>query len=164
MSRFVCSHCGKAHDDLPHIGFDAPQPWSKDLANDPNSLLTEDLCIIEGRDFFVRGVIEIPVHDYQHEFGWGVWVSHKKENFEIYREHSDTSDIGPFFGWLSTWIDYYEESTLGLKTTAHYRGNGLRPRIVVEDCAHPLSRHQHEGISLLQAWEIAHHYLDNGTE
>ncbi len=99
------------------------------MAKDPGSFLTEDLCIIEGNDFFVHGVIEIPVHDYEHEFGWGVWVSHKKENFEIYREHFDAADIGPFLGWLATEIDYYPKPTLNLKTMAHYhyrRGVGLR--------------------------------------
>src|SRR5437899_5103501 len=124
---YKCSMCGEVHDDLPHIGSEAPYQWADRFASDPQSLLTEDLCIIEGRDYFVRGVLEIPVHDYEHEFGWGVWVSHKKENFEIYRENSQSADIGPFFGWLCTAIDYYDEPTLSPKTMAHYRGEGLRP-------------------------------------
>jgi hypothetical protein len=94
--KFECSLCGEEHTDLPHIGSNAPSQWVDELANDPNSLLTKDLCIIEGRDYFIHGVIEIPVHDYEYEFGWGVWVSHKRENFEMYREHFDTADIGPF--------------------------------------------------------------------
>ena len=71
MSPYTCTTCGQEHTDLPHIGSAAPFHWADVLAKDPNSLLTEDLCIIEGRDFFVHGVIEIPVHDYEHEFGWG---------------------------------------------------------------------------------------------
>jgi hypothetical protein len=155
---YKCSMCGEVHDDLPHIGSEAPYHWGKGFASDPQSLLTEDLCIIEGRDYFVRGVLEIPVHDYEHEFGWGVWVSHKKENFEIYRENPQSADIGPFFGWLCTAIDYYDEPTLSLKTMAHYRGEGLRPLIVVGECDHPLFRQQQEGISLQEAWEMVHHY------
>lgn len=155
---YTCATCGKEHIDLPHIGSPAPFQWSDELATDPNSLLTSDLCIIEGRDFFVHGVIEIPVHDYEHEFGWGVWVSHKKENFETYRDHFDMPDIGPFFGWLCTKISYYPESTLELKTMAHYRGGGLRPQIVVGESDHPLYRQQRHGISLAQAWQIVHHY------
>ncbi len=158
---YTCSICGEEHDDLPHIGAAAPVQWSENLANDPQSLLTEDLCIIQGRDYFVRGVIEIPVHDYEHEFGWGVWVSHKKENFEIYRENSQSVDIGPFFGWLCTAIDYYDEPTLSLKATAHYRGGGLRPLIVLAECHHPLYRQQQDGISVKEAWEIVHHYIKN---
>ncbi len=156
---YTCSICGENHTDLPHIGSDAPAYWSEEYANDPESLLTEDLCIIKGEAFFVRGVIEVPVHHYEHDFGWGVWVSHKKENFEVYREQPDTSDIGPFFGWLSTEISYYPESTLQLKTMAHYRGAGLRPQIEVEDSPHVLSLQQRNGISLAEAWRIAHHYM-----
>jgi hypothetical protein len=156
--QFICPTCGQPHTELPHIGSAAPFQWADKLSSDPRSLLTKDLCIIEGRDFFVHGVIEIPVHDYEHEFGWGVWVTHKKENFEAYREHFDTADIGPFFGWLCTAIDYFPESTLELKTMAHYRGEGLRPRIVLEESEHPLSIQQRDGISLSKAWEIVHHY------
>jgi hypothetical protein len=63
----------------PHIGSAAPFNWGDELAKAPNSLLSEDLCIIEGRDFFIHGVIEIPVHDYEYEFGWGVGVSQERE-------------------------------------------------------------------------------------
>ena len=156
---YICTHCGKQHTDLPHIGSAAPYHWSRSLASDPESLLTEDLCIIEGHDFFVRGVIEIPVHDYEQEFGWGVWVSQKKENFDTYRQHFRSADIGPFFGWLCTAIDYYPVSTLQLKTMAHYRGGSLRPRIVLEPSNHSLYQQQHHGISLHEAWRIVHHYM-----
>jgi hypothetical protein len=129
------------------------------LDKDPNSLLTEDLCIIKGRDFFIRGVIQIPVHEYQDAFGWGVWVSQKKENFETYRAHFDSSNIGPFFGWLCTAIEYYAKPTSELKTMAHFQGEGLRPRIVVEKSDHPIYRQQRDGISIQEAWKIVHHYL-----
>ncbi len=154
----ICPICGREHTELPHIGSDAPLQWSDSFKDDPNSLLTKDLCIIEGRDYFVHGVIEIPVHDYKHEFGWGVWVSHKKENFEIYRENFDTAEIGPFFGWLSTEIGYYAESTMNLKTMAHYRGGGIRPRIILEEAEHPLSIQQRRGITISEAWAMVHFY------
>jgi hypothetical protein len=128
------------------------------LFNDPHSMLTEDLCIVEGEAFFVRGVIEIPVHDYEQPFGWGVWVSHKRENFETYRQNFRSGDIGPFFGWLSTEIDYFAESTLNLPTMAHYRGGKSRPMISLEDSDHPLCRQHHDGISLAEAWQIVHRY------
>jgi len=158
---FTCTTCGHEHTDLPHVGAGAPFHWTAEFGGDPNCLLTDDLCIIEGRDFFVHGVIEIPVHGYEHEFGWGVWVSHKRENFEIYRAHFDSSAIGPFFGWLCTEINYYPDSTLELKTVAHYRGGGLRPRIVLEESHHPLYRQQQDGVSLSEAWKMVHHYDRN---
>ena len=155
---YTCVICGETHDDLPDIGFAAPNQWADEHIGAPDCLLTEDLCIIRGRDYFVRGVIEIPVHDYEHAFGWGVWVSHKKENFELYRKRFDDPEgIGPFFGWLSTALPYYPRSTLNLKTMAHYRADGCRPRIVLEESAHLLSRQQQEGILLAEAWKIVHH-------
>ena len=156
---YSCATCGEKHDDLPSIGAHAPFQWSSDYESDTNSLLTDDLCIIEGRDYFVRGVIHIPIHNQEETFDWGVWVSHKKENFELYREHfNDGVQIGPFFGWLSTRLDYYSEDTLNLKTRVHYRTNGHRPWIELEPTDHPLSVQQRDGITISQAWAIVHFY------
>jgi hypothetical protein len=148
--------CGEAHEGLLHVGFAAPDAWSDRLRADPDSLLTAGLCTIVGRDHFVRGVVEIPVHDHELEFGWGVWVSHKRENVETYRSRFDDPGIGPFFGWLANEMRVHPRSTLNLKTMAHYRGGGLRPRILVEPSEHPLSRHQREGISLEDVWRTVH--------
>jgi hypothetical protein len=140
------------------VGSKAPFQWREEFAGDPASQLTDDLCVIQGQDFFVHGVVEIPVHDYPAGFGWGVWVSHKQENFEIYREQFDTAEIGPFFGWLCTEISYFPVSTVELKTMARYRGGGLRPAIEVQESDHPLYLQQRDGISLTEAWKIVHHY------
>lgn len=156
---YTCASCGEEHNDLPAIGSAAPFQWSSEYEKDMNSLLTSDLCLIEGRDYFVRGVIQIPIHNNEQTFDWGVWVSQKKENFELYRDHfNDGVQIGPFFGWLSTKIDYYSEETLNLKTMAHFSSNGRRPLIVVEPTDHPLALDQRDGISLEEAWKIVHSY------
>jgi hypothetical protein len=158
--KFRCHTCGKDHDGLPDIGADKPDNWwdvpKKERAK--RIKLTGDTCII-GEDYFIRGVIEIPVHDYPEKFGFGVWVSQKKENFFIYRKRPDTSKIGPFFGWLSTRIAYYEDSTYALKTMAHFRDGNLRPWIELEPTDHPLAVDQREGITLEKAWEIVHFYM-----
>jgi hypothetical protein len=158
---FICRTCNKPHDDLPHIGADRPDYWEDGYATDSESLLTEDLCVIEARDYFVRGIIEIPVIGYEPGFGWGVWVSHKKENFEIYRDKFNSAEIGPFFGWLATELAFFADSTLNLKTMAHYRGDNLRPVIEVLECDHPLYRQQQEGITLAEAWDIVHRYMES---
>jgi hypothetical protein len=156
---FACSVCGKEHDELPHIGADSPIYWSAAMKDGPRNLLTSDLCIIEEEDFFIRGVIEIPVSDYKDSFGWGVWISQKRENFDLYRQRPNDASIGPFTGWLSTQISYYSPSTVNLVTRAVFQGNGQRPRIELAECDHPLYRDYHSGISLAQAWEIVHNYM-----
>jgi len=113
---------------------------------------------VDDEHFFVRGVIEIPIHDYVPGFGFGVWVTHKRENFQKYLENFDSDQIGPFFGWLDSHLAYYSEETLLLKTMVHYRGKGLRPAIVLEESDHPLAINQRDGITLKKAWEIIHFY------
>ena len=163
---YKCSTCGEIHDDLPDIGDDKPYYWYTipEEVRETRADFTEDTCIIDNEDYFIRGVISIPIHDYNHDFGFGVWVSQKKENFYTYVNNSESYQIGPFFGWLSTDITYYEESTLSLKTMAHFVGNGKRPVIEVEPNEHLLAVNQHEGITLAEAWEIVHFYLDGDDE
>ena len=157
---YRCTICGEAHDDLPDIASDRPVQWW-DVAEEERSrrvLLTSDTCVIDDEHFFVRGVIEIPVHDHPQRFGFGVWVSQKRENFVTYLRHPESAGIGPFFGWLCTRIAYYSEDTLLLKTVARFRGGGLRPAIDLEPSAHPLAVDQRDGITLARAWEIVHFY------
>ena len=160
---YKCSTCGETHDDLPDIGSDKPYYWFTvpEEERSARTKLTEDTCIIDDEDYFVRGVLHIPIHNYEHDFGFGVWISQKEENFNKYLENSDCDQIGPFFGWLSTELDYYEQSTLSLKTMAHFRGGSDRPIIEVEPSGHQLAIDQQEGITLAKAWEIVHFYLDS---
>ena len=163
---YRCSTCGESHDDLPDMGADRPDHWWNVPAEerDQRIELTSDTCIIDDEHFFVRGVIEIPVHDYSRRFGIGAWVSQKRENFFVYQDNLDSSEIGPFFGWLCTRVAFYEKDTLNLKTMVHFKGRGLRPSIGLEETNHPLSLDQHHGILLARAWEIVHFYMKPGEE
>lgn len=157
---YRCSVCGEEHDDLRLMGTDRPDQWwgVPDEEREERIELTSDTCIIDDEHFFIHGVIEIPVQDYPHGFGFGVWVSQKRGNFFTYVENYNSSDIGPFFGWLCTNLDYYGEGTSLLKTMAHFRGEGLRPSIELEETDHPLAVDQRDGITLDKAWEIVHFY------
>jgi hypothetical protein len=161
---FRCSTCGDLHEDLPHVGMDKPDHyWDvPEEERDERINFTSDTCIIDNEDYFIRGVIEIHVHGSPENFGFGVWVSQKKENFYTYLENFDTSEIGPFFGWLCTDIGYYPEETQLLKTMVYFQGDGLRPCIELESTEHPLAVAQRDGITLEEAWKIVHFYLDSG--
>ena len=39
---FTCPVCGKEHEELPDIGWDAPYQWADSLADDPDSLLARN--------------------------------------------------------------------------------------------------------------------------
>jgi len=162
--RYRCTRCDKDHDGIPAFHADRPL----DYWNVPEDrrasdvLLTSDSCVIAGRFFFIRGLIEIPIIGSDEPLTWGVWVSLKEENFFRWQEHYDVakrSHIGPFFGWLSTQLPVYPD-TQHLKTMVRLRDDGLRPRIELEPTEHPLSRSQREGIPMQAALEIVHQVLD----
>lgn len=159
---YRCHRCDREHEGLPDIAFAKPDPFF-DVPEDEREArvwATSDLCVIDRERFFIRGVLSLPIVDGEPgaSFGFGVWVSQKKENFETYVANYESAEIGPFFGWLSTRISYYAEDTFCLKTMAHFLGGTLRPRIELEPTEHPLSVDHRQGITLAKAWEIAHHF------
>ena len=81
--------------------------------------LDSDVCIIEGKDIFVRGCLEIPIIGHKDCFIWGVWVSVSEASFARILELWDAPVVEnepPKFGWLCNNISLYP-TTLNLKTT-----------------------------------------------
>jgi hypothetical protein len=74
--RFTCATCGERHDELPlALHAAAPSTWSPQWVNDPESELGAEQCVIHGENFFVRGLVRIPIVDAAADFEWGVWVT-----------------------------------------------------------------------------------------
>jgi hypothetical protein len=155
---YRCATCGDEHHDLPDVGFKWPDPYFGVPEAERSARVVEapDFCVIDDEHFFIRGVIFVPILGSEDHLGLGVWVSQKRENFNTYMENFDSSDIGPFFGWLSNRLAYYERDTFLLKTMAHFQGNSQRPLIKLECSDHPLYIDYANGISLDKAWSIVH--------
>jgi len=162
---FVCTTCGQTHEGLPDVAFRWPDPYFDVPEAERATRIqgTGDTCSIDDRDFFIRGIILIPVHDSDEHFGLGVWVSQKRENFLTYLDHYESANIGPFFGWLSNTIAFYEPDTWAMKTKAHFQGGKMRPLIELAPCDHPLYRDYSEGITFDRAWDIVHHRTESGS-
>lgn len=162
LEGFQCHTCGKWHDGLPlDYGYDAPHYWSENLRSDADSFLNSDLCVIRKKDYFVRGLIEIPVIGSDRGFRWGVWTSLSKTNFDkIVELWNDPKllDEPPYFGWLSSSIKSYPE-TLNLKSNVQSRSVQQRPYIVLESTDHPLPVEQRYGITKERVREIAESFL-----
>jgi hypothetical protein len=155
--KFNCSICGERHD-LAEISFGANAPIQWNLLSDverKNSELTGDQCVIqtgEGRHFFVRACLDIPIKDTDRSFTWGVWVSLSERSFEEMCDHwedPNRNELGPYFGWLCTKIPGYPD-TVFLKTDVRQREVGLRPLVELEQSRHPLALHQYEGITVAE--------------
>ncbi len=78
-----CSLCGVEHDELPLV-FGADAPWWLFVAEedfDAKVELQESICIVDETHFFVRGHIQLPIHDSEQVFTWSVWCSLSKDSF-----------------------------------------------------------------------------------
>ncbi|MGX1542391.1 DUF2199 domain-containing protein [Streptomyces adustus] len=156
---FTCSCCDEHHAESPLCySATAPDVWGPAFETDPDSLLTSDRCVIRGSHFFVKGLIEIPVIGSDDVFTWGVWVSLSRENFtravELWNTPGREAEQ-PYFGWLSTDLSFYPESTTDLKTNAHTRPVGEHHVIELEPTDHPLAVEQRNGITRDRVREIA---------
>jgi hypothetical protein len=149
MFRFKCASCSEWHEGMPGFGAAAPLhyytiPEAERLTR---CELTEDTCMVDGKHFFIRGCIEIPVRSVDEPFVWGVWVSLSQRNFEQFvglLDQKDRSQHGPYFGWLSANFTVYPDAE-NLKTKVHLGNDGIRPYIELEPTHHPLAIDKEKG-------------------
>lgn len=160
-SRWACGLCSEEHDELPTV-YGAEAPW-RQLGVQPEELearaqLNADLCVIDGKHFFIRGHVELPIEGAHEPFAWSVWCSLSLASFERMMatwDDDDRDEAEPYFGWLCTALPTYS-STLHLKTHMVSRKPGLVPLVLLERTDHPLAVEQREGITMRRVEEIAH--------
>jgi hypothetical protein len=113
------------------------------------TFLDDDHCAIEDRDFFIRGIIHLPIIGAGETFRWGVWGSLSRDNFEmVLKRHEDPSrtELPRMFSWLSNQIPEYTD-TLNLEMYVHIQKPGSRPHFLLEPEEHPLSQEYYKGIT-----------------
>jgi hypothetical protein len=158
--RWTCSRCGEEHVGVPFDwAFESPKYW--DGARTEDDWLTEDLCVWTDDEpklnYFVRGVLEIPVAESDQKLGYGVWSSLSQDSFKRVLEHWEDSARtahGPYFGWLSNSIPGYPE-TLSLPLDVVIQEIGVRPALVLHEGDHPLVVEQQEGITMDRVQAVA---------
>jgi hypothetical protein len=169
---FKCSSCEEIHKGVFDLACFRPESWPGAESYEPNSalrldadFLSEDFCVIEGKHFLVRGVLEISVHGTGGEtFGYGAWSTLSKENFKKYLQEFDSGGVGgtEWFGWFSNRLKGYPDS-YALPCTVVTRPSRSRPKFVLENGGHPLVREQEAGISfdrLLEIYELHSHRFE----
>src|SRR5580658_2802915 len=160
--RWKCGSCEVWHTG-PCLDFSyaAPYYWQDghENSNDtrlrrspgssPETFLDEDFCAIDGNDFFVRGVLHVPIIGTAETLRWGVWGSLSRDNFQTLMKMNDDParmQLSPMFSWLSTQIPGYPD-TLNLKMYAHIPNVDWRPNFELEPADHPLAQEYHKGIT-----------------
>ena len=158
-----CTVCGEDHNDIPScFGIEAPWRALVPEAEFSNRVeLTKDQCVIDGKEFFVRGHIEIPIIGQSETLAFSVWSSLGEKSFLHLCDHWEDPDRGsdaPYFGWLCSPIHVYP-STIHLKLSVQSRSPGLVPLFTVEPPEHPLSQDQRNGITVQRWHRLAHELL-----
>jgi len=163
MTTFKCPECGKIHDlSQAALVFRAPRhaaELSRALSRDAFAArvqLNSDLCCIDEKLYFIRGVLEVPVKDLDGTFEWGLWALVDQADFKRYVELWDAdidADEPPFIGWLSGSPLEYPEADM-TEVAVHMRSNGMRPLFVVTASDQPLGIAQREGIGPAQVHQF----------
>jgi hypothetical protein len=167
---WTCPCCGLKHAGLFDLVVPKPDYWLGADRRDnreilgANNIWTEDFCVINGDDYFLRAVLTLPIKGIADaQFAYGVWTTLSKANFDLYVRTFDSGmqgHLGPWFGWLSNRLAGYPE-TLSLKCSVQPRDDRRRPAITLEPTEHPLSLEQRDGITLDRLFEI---YALNGHD
>lgn len=112
--------------------------------------MTEDFCILGGQHYFVRAVLSLPIVGTDRKrFGFGVWSTLSKANFERYVETFDSgaqAELGPWSGWLSNRLKGYPD-TLNIRCQVLPQDGRQRPQIEIADAEHRLAHEQRLGIT-----------------
>jgi hypothetical protein len=165
--EFTCSCCSKVHQGVPSFGVDAPMYFYQVPENerDERTFLSSDTCVIDDKDFFIKGCLEMPVLGCDDLFSFNAWVSLSETNFFKFQDLLDVEEREhhePMIGWFSTWI-YPFEDTEKLIAKIHFRNNGIRPFLELQPTEHPLALAQKNGITKEKIQEIYEHYV-HGSE
>ncbi len=152
--RWRCRSCELEHQGMFDLAADAPWHWEGSEIPEPNSalrferdFLSPDFCVIDGRDYFVRGLLFIPVVGLDHCFAFGCWSTLSRANFERYVAHFEGIEPDePWTGWFSNEFTAFP-GTVNTPCLVMPQSDGARPEIWLDDEDHPLSIAQRDGIT-----------------
>ena len=159
--RWRCHSCDQEHEGMFDLGADAPWHWEGQVPVEPNravrldgDFLSPDYCVIGGRDYFVRGLLFIPVIGLDDCFAFGCWSTLSRPNFERYVEQFDGIALDePWTGWFSNEFAPFL-GTVNAPCWVMPQTDSSRPEIWLDDGEHPLSIAQRDGITPEQLLDI----------
>ena len=157
---WTCPGCRRTFSKLPmQYSIAAPRAWSAlpEQERAQRAQLTDDLCTIDNRDHYVRGCIELKVHDVAEPFIWQVWVAisdKSRRRIVALWSRPIPKKEPPQPGILNTWLGAFPEPD-GIRCRVHVRSGDLRPLVELELSDYPLSIEQRTGITLERVKEIA---------
>ncbi len=156
---FVCSSCGQEHSGVPlSFAADYPDPYANLSSDDRDAraVVSSDQCVIDQREFYIRGCLEIPILGTDEVFLWGLWARINEDVFDEIDAHWESNGrenaIGPYKGRLANALSIYPD-TLNQRIEIQIRPVGSRPLFTLEEAENPLSVEQRQGLTPQKAGE-----------
>lgn len=155
-----CSCCGKMvlSKDV-ELSFRRPDEvaaLSQD-EQDARCKSTDDICELDGKRFFVRCTIPMPVHERLHEYSIGAWAEVSDAGYKKIRalwKDENQANEPAITGVLANDIPL-STGSLGCSVAVKLTGPETRPHIVVMDERCSIFQEQKYGISLHRASEYS---------
>jgi hypothetical protein len=164
VSLVRCPKCGEEHDLWEsEVGFELPDKvFALSQADrQQRAKATSDLCVLDGREHFIRVVLLVPVRGEGRAFGWGVWAKVSPEAYAHYRQSWNDPEQGsapPFPGELANALPACG-AEVGLPVQVQLQSPKDRPTVTVADPGHPLARAQQSGVYPERVLEWISEYL-----
>ncbi len=167
-TTFKCAECGQIHDlSQAALVFQMPRQVAqlrRELSQaefQRRVRVSQDLCNIDQKFFFIRGVLSVPIPELGSSFDWGLWSLVDPKDFQHYVDLWDADiddDEPPFEGWLAGSPPEYPEADM-TEIAVHMQSNGKRPYFEIIDPNQKLAIAQRDGITLAQV----HKFIANVT-
>lgn len=149
-ASFQCRCCGEVHAGWPDWHFGAPDPVRAvpEMERSARVDLTADGCVIDGQDFYAKGLLRLPVQGSTDALTWGVWISLGEADFvaleQAFSDPGRTTGVN-YLGWLANTVPGFDGNG-PLAARLHVREYPMRPWVELAPTEHPLARAQHVGI------------------
>ena len=149
------------------IGYDRPDAYYAvdEEERAQRCTMTSDLADVDGKAFFIRCMLDVPVRGEQEPFGWGVWARVAEADFHRYRglfRSADQCGEPPFPATLANQLPGYPQ-TVGVAASVQLTSDATRPTLIVVDGAHPLAAEQKYGVGPERVLELVSPWLHPGA-
>lgn len=156
----VCKDCGRIHPKPENeIGFQFPDVVFalSDADRRRRCRYTAETCILDERNYFVRGIAPLPVAGRSKPFAIAVWAEISRASFtRVFELWNDPKQVSEprFPGLIANTVPLIAE-TVGLRVVIQLSGPNIPPVFFADIATHPLYKEQMEGIDEHRAIEYS---------
>ncbi len=147
----ICSKCGEEHPlEEMELTFRRPDDAASLSPEERKEQLQEnnDLCVINGKRFFIRAVLPLPVESRDRPYNIGLWVEVSQTAFERVYDLWDSEEQlaePPIPATVANEIPI-TPGALGHPAELRLSGPTTRPDVILKPSSHPIYVEQSAGI------------------